>query len=97
MDIDRVTSANATWDPRLITRERAANLAGNWRLRIDNQQPDIVFMRCSVCDGNVMQLPQAGKLIDVDSIISGVLAHMVRSHNYTLSGGEQRGTDTRAV
>jgi hypothetical protein len=93
MPIDRISSENSTWDPRLITRDRAANLCGTWRLTVHNEQPDVVFFRCTICDGNVMMLPQGGKQVDVDSIIAQTLGHMVKCHNFSLSGGEQRGTD----
>lgn len=69
------------WDERLITRERAANLCGEWNLHVDYP-----YLRCSICDGNVMMFPSAGKLFNTDGIIAAVLGHMVKCHNYNLSG-----------
>ena len=76
----------AVWDDRLISRHRAADLAGTWQLMIDRQ-----YLRCVVCGGNVTMLPVYGKVLNVDGMIAAVLGHMVKCHNYSLSGGEQRG------
>jgi len=75
-----------TWDERLITRARAADMAGTWRIKVDNHEYDVVFLRCAQCDGNIMQLPKSGQLLDTDRIISAVLGHMVKCHGYSLSG-----------
>jgi len=75
-----------TWDERLITRERAANLAGTWELHVDNQEYDINYLRCAQCQGNILQLPRAGRLVTLDGILSATVRHMVMSHNYSLSG-----------
>ena len=76
----------AVWDDRLLPRSRAADLCGTWQLKISYP-----FLRCAICDGNVTQLPADGTLTDVDHLMSRTLGHMVKCHNYTLSGGEQRG------
>ena len=82
------------WDERLITRERAANRCGTWALKIDarSEGPDNdgfdvpVYLRCADCDGNVTMLPAAGKLVDIDGLISAVVRHMTMNHGYSLSG-----------
>jgi len=80
-------ATKVVWDERLITRERAANMAGTWGLKVDNRgvTPG-VYLRCGQCDGNVMLLPPSGYLVDPDAIISAVVRHMAMNHNYSLSG-----------
>ena len=72
---------SVVWDERLITRNRAAAMCGTWDLKVDAP-----YLRCAACDGNVTMLPGAGKVINVDGIISLVVGHMVRNHGYSLSG-----------
>ena len=76
----------AVWDERLMTRARAADMAGMWELYLDHEQPDITFLRCSTCKGNVTLLPADGKIISVDGMIAAVLGHMVKCHGCSLSG-----------
>ena len=69
------------WDERLITRHRAADMAGTWALKLDHP-----YRRCAQCDGNVTRLPAEGKIIDIDGLISAVVRHMTGNHGYSLSG-----------
>ena len=69
------------WDERLITRERAVNLCATWQLTTDGS-----YLRCGTCDGNVSQFPTEGRVFDIDGLIGQVLGHMVKCHNYSLSG-----------
>ena len=75
-----------TWDERLISRERAANLAGMWEATLDHQGEGGSFLRCAQCKGNMLKLPGPGHLLSVDGIISAVVRHMTMTHNYSLSG-----------
>ena len=75
------------WDERLINRNRAADLCGTWGISTDGD-----YFRCSTCGGNITQLPGAGKSFTIDDLIGLVLGHMVKCHEYSLSGGPQRGT-----
>ena len=70
-----------TWDERLITRHKAADMAGIWELKLDHP-----YLRCAQCDGNVTMLPGDGKIINVDGMISAVVRHMTMNHGYSLSG-----------
>ena len=74
-----------TWDERLITRSRAADMSGNWALTMDCQET-ATYLRCATCDGNVTRLPSDGQLLNVDVLISAVVRHMCMSHDYKLSG-----------
>ena len=69
------------WDERLITRQRAADMCGTWQLTVDPP-----YLRCADCTGNVTRLPDAGKIIDIDGLISAVVRHMTMNHGYALSG-----------
>lgn len=69
------------WDERLISRARAANMCGTWELKTD-----LPYLRCNQCDGNITMLPSGGRVINVDGLISAVLGHMVKCHDYSLSG-----------
>ena len=75
-----------TWDERLISRARAADLAGTWETTLDHQGAAGSFLRCVQCRGNVLKLPDPGRLLNVDGVICAVVRHMVMSHNYSLSG-----------
>lgn len=75
------------WDERLITRHRAADMAGPWELIMDAP-----YLRCAACFGNVTMLPANEKVITVDGIIGLVVGHMVRNHGYSLSGSGNNGT-----
>lgn len=75
------------WDERLITRHRAADMAGTWELTIDAP-----YLRCAQCFGNVTMLPANGKVITTDAVLGLVVGHMVRNHGYSLSGSGQNGT-----
>ena len=70
-----------TWDERLITRQRAADMCGTWPLKMDHP-----YLRCGQCDGNVTRLPASGKLLDIDGLISASVRHMTGNHGYSLSG-----------
>ena len=89
------------WDERLITRHRAADMAGTWDLKIDTRfggsesEPFWAYLRCGQCDGNITMLPGNGKTLNVDGIISLVVGHMVRNHGHKLSGSGY-GTDSAA-
>ena len=72
---------SVTWDERLISRHRAADMAGVWDLKVDHP-----YLRCGQCDGNVTKLPDAGKLLNMDGLISAVVRHMTMNHGYALSG-----------
>ena len=74
------------WDERLITRARAADSCGDWGLKVDYADEGLVFLRCWKCDGNVMLLPSAGTMINVDGIITATLGHKVKCHGFNLSG-----------
>jgi hypothetical protein len=78
----------AVWDDRLITRDRAAGLTGEWPVRVQDQDAAGLFLRCGkgTCDGNILRLPDPGMLISVDGMISAVLRHMVMCHGQSLSG-----------
>ena len=69
------------WDERLITRQRAADMCGTWQLAVDHP-----YLRCADCTGNVTRLPDAGKIVDIDGLISAVVRHMTMNHGYSLSG-----------
>ena len=74
----------ATWDERLITRHRAADIAGMWALHISGR-----YLRCSDCSGNITMLAasnEVGRVVNIDGMIAAVLGHMVRNHGYSLSG-----------
>ncbi len=71
------------WDERLITRARAADACGEWEMYIDSER----YLRCGQCAGNIGLLPSPGKILSADGIISLVLGHMVKCHDYPLSGG----------
>ena len=72
---------SVTWDERLITRHRAADMAGAWELKLDHP-----YLRCGQCDGNVRMLPADGKTTNVDALIAAVVRHMAMNHGYSLSG-----------
>lgn len=72
---------NAVWNPKLITRARAADMCGTWGLTIDGQ-----YLRCAQCDGNVTMLPRDGRILNIDGMISAVVRHMTMNHDYKLSG-----------
>lgn len=74
------------WDERLITRHRAADMAGTWNIKVDYAGPHTAYLRCAQCDGNITLLPTAGKIINVDGMISAVVRHMAGNHGYSLSG-----------
>jgi hypothetical protein len=82
------------WDERLISRARAADLCGNWAVKLDYP-----FLRCGVCDGNITKLPGEGKLFNLDVLISAAVRHMCMSHDYYLSGvsNEDKGRDCGAI
>ena len=69
------------WDERLITRHRAADMAGAWQLKLDHP-----YLRCADCTGNVIKLPADGKIVDIDGLMSAVVRHMCMNHGYALSG-----------
>ena len=79
-------TTTVTWDERLITRERAANLAGTWEATIDPQHGGGTYLRCAQCKGNMLKLPPAGWVFNFDGILSAVVRHMAMNHNYSLSG-----------
>ena len=86
------------WDDRLITRHHAADMAGPWDLKIDvdhnclEGRPEVpVYLRCGQCDGNVTKLPDAGKILNMDGLISAVVRHMTMNHGYALSGASNDG------
>ena len=80
------------WNDKLITREQAANLSGDWDLVIDNQDYNLTFLRCGICFGNVTRLPSDKMNFSVDALISAVVRHMCMVHDYRLSGA---GNDDR--
>jgi hypothetical protein len=69
------------WNEKLITRHRAADMAGTWLLKMD-----LPYLRCGQCDGNITMLPSNGKIVDIDGLISAVVRHMCMNHGYSLSG-----------
>jgi hypothetical protein len=70
-----------TWDNRLISRHRAADMAGTWQLKTDYP-----FLRCALCDMNIIKLAE-GMITDADQLISSVVRHMsTTAHAYPLSG-----------
>jgi hypothetical protein len=75
-----------TWDERLISRARAADLCGTWTIKSDPP-----FLRCGICSGSILRLPDPGFTFTGDTFISAVTGHMVKCHNYSLSGGPQNG------
>lgn len=79
---------HTVWDDRLISQAKAAAMTGNWGLKVDYP-----FLRCEQCDMNVLKLPDQGKTVNVDGIMSAVVRHMVMTkHGYVLSGAEQNGS-----
>jgi hypothetical protein len=74
------------WDERLISRHQAADMSGTWELKIDHP-----YLRCGSCDGNVTMFPAAGKILNVDGLISAVVRHMTMNHGYSLSGSRDHG------
>ena len=83
-----------TWNEKLITRERAANMCGTWRIKTD-----LPYLRCAECDMNILKLPE---FTDIDKLIAAVVRHMVMTkHGYTLSGdtnaGNGSGTEAGAA
>ena len=77
---------SATWDERLITRQRAADLCGTWSLSMDYP-----YLRCGDCTGNITKLPSEGKTLDIDNLIAAVVRHMCMNHDYKLSGAGNEG------
>lgn len=83
MPVDEIRDwRHVIWDDRLLSRHRAADMSGEWLIKVDYP-----YLRCGQCDMNIMLLPGDGKLISVDGIMSAVVRHMVMTaHGYTLSG-----------
>ena len=84
---------SVTWDERLITRQRAADMCGTWPLKMDYQTPGttsggVAYLRCGQCSGNVIRLPGPGKIVDIDGLISATVRHMTMNHGYSLSGAQ---------
>ena len=74
---------SVTWDERLISRQRAADMCGTWRLAVDHP-----YLLCADCTGNILKLPAEGKIVDIDGLISAVVRHMTMNHGYSLSGAQ---------
>ena len=72
---------SVTWDERLISRQRAADMCGTWHLAVDHP-----YLRCADCTGNILKLPAEGKVVDIDGLISATVRHMTMNHGYSLSG-----------
>jgi hypothetical protein len=69
------------WDDRLLSRHRAADMAGTWQIRLDGE-----FLRCGSCDMNLIRMP-SGSLFTVDDVIASAVRHMsTTAHGYSLSG-----------
>ena len=81
----------AVWNDKLITRAQAADMCGSWMITIDNSDYEPVYLRCSICKGNITKLPPAGQPTSVDMIITVVLRHMCSAHDYPLSGARNEG------
>ena len=78
--------AEVVWDERLISRERAASMAGTWETTLDRQPNQCSYLRCNQCKGNMLKLPPPGWVFNVDTILSAVVRHMAMHHGYSLSG-----------
>lgn len=87
-----------TWDERLITRERALELAGRWPVYLEfDEIRAATYLRCCRCDqscaafefgpGRSLNLLASRSETNVDDVLSGVLRHMVMAHDVQLSGG----------
>lgn len=80
----------ATWDARLITRERAWALAGGWSVRPVARDGQVSLF-CFRCGQPVTVLIPAGRadgyLVTLDGLVPAVLRHMVTHHGQSLSGG----------
>lgn len=70
------------WNDKLLSRSRAADMSGDWELKLDYP-----YLRCNLCNMNVLKLPDNDALITVDGIMSATVRHMTTTaHGYTLSG-----------
>ena len=69
------------WDERLITRSRAADIAGPHQVRLDTE-----YIRCAGCDMNILRMTE-GALFSVDDIIASTVRHLATTaHAVPLSG-----------
>jgi len=83
--------AEPVWDDRLISRERALQLAGRWPVHFDVTRIH-VYVRCLRCGqscGRFVTTPGApndSRPTDVEEILAAVLRHAVTAHDLALSG-----------
>ncbi|TNC19063.1 hypothetical protein [Amycolatopsis alkalitolerans] len=93
----------AQWDDRLITRERALELAGTAPVYLEDAGVRGLFLRCAQCHQSCGQFRDgpgddvkrfAERTTTVEEILSGVLRHLVMVHDVPLSGvGRQTRTE----
>jgi len=88
------------WDDRLISRQRAYDLAGEWPLEYSTyhlasgQELHLICARCGLSAGR-LNLAGRTPLVTMDGMISMVLRHMVMQHAVALNNGgkEANGRD----
>jgi hypothetical protein len=77
----------ARWDRRLISAERAINLAGDWTIRFTPLEDGTFHAICEQCGQSCGQFYKADALLETSpaDLLSAVLRHMVMAHDVPLN------------
>jgi hypothetical protein len=73
------------WDARLISRDRALELAGAHPVYLEDPGTGDEYLRCGKCQGNITRIGPGGALVTCDHLLAAVLRHLVTAHGQELS------------